>query len=129
MSDENAGELVVVAGEITEITGSQLYVDDGNGEIPVYLHASSNIDKKDFKVKQLVKVTGILEQTEKGWRISPRAQSDMVVTGVAEEALKAVAGEKIMNQDSSKKYWVTGGIGVLLLGGALIFTFYKRSAL
>jgi hypothetical protein len=126
MGEENTGELVFVVGEITEITGSQLYVDDGRGEIPVYLHASAKIDKKDYKVKQMVKVTGILEQTEKGWRISPRSQTDIVVTGVANEAPKGVAGEKIQEPNFSKKYWITGGIGTVLLGGAMFFKLRKQ---
>jgi hypothetical protein len=122
MSEENAGELVVVAGEITEITGNRVYVDDGRGEIAVYLHASAKIDKKDFKVKQMVKVIGILEQTEKGWRISPRSQADISVTGVADEAPQAVAGEKIATTVGSYNYWVVGGFGV----GAVVFILLVR---
>ncbi len=127
LGDENAGELVFVQGEITEITGNHLYVDDGDGEIPVYLHTSAKIDKKDFKMQQLVRVTGILEQIDKGWRISPRTQSDIRVTGVAKDPQQAVAGEKI-STGPKHRYFSTAIIGGAALAVGAIALNRKRIA-
>ncbi len=126
MFEENTGALVVVQGEITEITGSQMYVDDGKGEIAVYVRESTKINKKDFKVGQIVKVFGILEQSEKGWRLSPRTPEDMQVVGTVSDAPKAVAGEKI-ESSGSKKYAIVGVLGGAALVTVAFFKFRKRS--
>lgn len=78
VSEEMAGRLVTVTGEITDKKSSTVYLDDGQDEILVYIKQTTGISTKNLTVGQNLAVTGILSKTKTGSRLMPRYQSDMV---------------------------------------------------
>ncbi|HRY36699.1 MAG TPA: lamin tail domain-containing protein, partial [Candidatus Magasanikbacteria bacterium] len=80
LNEENLGALVKLSGEITSIKSNYFYLDDGNDEIVVYLKKNTGIDKKNFKVGDMIEVVGILEVGKAGWQVWPRGQTDITKT-------------------------------------------------
>lgn len=71
------GSLVRVSGQITKQSGNTFYIDDGSGEIKIYIQKSTNIDKPDWEKGDWVTITGIVGQTSTGYRVMPRYQKDL----------------------------------------------------
>ncbi|MFH1564486.1 MAG: lamin tail domain-containing protein [bacterium] len=121
---EIEGGFVLVEGEIVEITGSSIFIDDGSGEVKIYLKESSGVKKSDLKEGDVVSVAGIVSQTSSGFRLLPRSQDDIKkvdVLGVefAEGAVGENSSEIIIEpRNSDWLKYVTAGLGavVLILG-------------
>lgn len=135
VGEQYEGWLTKVHGEITEIKTSYMYVDDGTEEVKVYFKRNAGINRKLFQVGDLVTVTGIISQTKTGYRLLPRAQEDIIKTGVAKIAVEyKTAAEKEQAEDIAEKYLTAtaGGITSILLGlfargrGAAARTVAKR---
>jgi len=113
------GALVSVHGEVTEIKGSYMFVDDGTEEIKVYFKRGAGIVKNIYKLGDLVSVIGILQQTKSGFQLLPRDKADIVKTGVVEGAV--VLKENIEKEDEkevAEKYLTAtaGGLTSILIG-------------
>lgn len=132
------GWLIEIHGEITEIKGSYMFVDDGTEEVKVYFKQGAKINRKLLQVGDLVSITGLVNQTKTGYQILPRAQTDIVKTGMAEDAIIQL---ETMEQDESKevaeKYLTAtaGGLTSILFGlfaksrGAATGRVFKRVGL
>ncbi|MFY0581303.1 DNA-binding protein [Cystobacter fuscus] len=62
--------------------GYELYVDDGSGEVQVYIHGSAGFDPATLNaltVGQTLQVTGFSSQYEDTLEVAPRQPSDLVV--------------------------------------------------
>lgn len=70
------GHLVQVVGDIVETKNNQLYLDDGQGEVLVYLKESSNISSSIATLGDQMAITGIISQTKNGYRLLPRGAYD-----------------------------------------------------
>ena len=126
INEDNAGALVAVEGEITEVKSTFMYVDDGAGEIKVYFKKNTEIDKKLLKEGGRVKVTGVLEKTSGEWQLWPRGTDD--IEPVAGEVL----GEKIIEPavvasqpNTVNKYLIATSIGL----AGLLMAFLARGGL
>ncbi len=93
ISEENIGQLIVIAGEITDKKSASLYVDDGSDETFVYIKQSTGISTKSLAAGQKVSVTGVLSKTKTGLRLLPRYQEDIVLTDSAGALEPQVLGE------------------------------------
>lgn len=112
-----SGALVQTEGEITEIKSNFMYLDNGAGEVVVYLKQGAKIDKQAFKEGENVRVVGILEQTKTGWQIWPRSGEDIESLGLSADLLKKQ--EAINKNSGTKSKYLTataGGVGSLILG-------------
>ena len=88
------GYLVKIKGEITETSGNTFYVtDETNEEIKIYIKESTNIKKPKMKEGDQVEITGIVSQTESGYRILPRFQDDILINSKV----------KMQNEKQNKK--------------------------
>ncbi|MDD5290261.1 MAG: lamin tail domain-containing protein [Patescibacteria group bacterium] len=116
VGEEYEGSLVTVVGDITEIKGSYLWLDDGSGEARAYLKKTTNIDlnKLDLKVGDHLTLTGIVSETTAGYRILPRYESDFRVGKTLGTATKREA-------KSRWPYYVFPALlaVVLVIGGIL----------
>ncbi len=113
------GALVSVHGEVTDIKGSYMFVDDGTEEIKVYFKRGAGIVKNIYKLGDLVFVVGILEQTKSGYQLLPRDKGDIVKTGIVEDVV--VLRESIEKEDEkevAEKYLTAtaGGLTSILIG-------------
>jgi len=129
------GYLLTVHGEITERKGSYMYVDDGTEEVKVYFKRGTGINKKIYKVGDLVEVTGLVYQSRSEFRLLPRSVEDITKTGVAENYVMLMENtEEEGKKEVAEKYLTAtaGGLTSILVGlfakarGSFALTFLKR---
>lgn len=83
VSESLEGFLVVVIGRVSETSGDTFYVDDGSGEVKIFIKDSTGIEKPKMKKGDLVTIIGVVSQTTSGYRILPRFQEDVRLGAVA----------------------------------------------
>ncbi|MBT3538939.1 hypothetical protein HN481_02320, partial [Candidatus Parcubacteria bacterium] len=113
------GWLIQVNGEITELKGSYMYIDDGTEEVKVYFKRGTGIKKDILQEGDIVSVTGLVHQTKSGYQLLPRSQKDIVKTGVAETFVTKVEEEKKDSAaDLAEKYLTAtaGGLTAIFVG-------------
>jgi hypothetical protein len=85
VNESTEGSLVRVVGTITQAPVSDLpfgfvfLVDDGSGELTIFVTTQPNIDLSGLAVGQIVSVTGFSSQFDTHYEINPRFQSDIAV--------------------------------------------------
>lgn len=79
ISEETEGYLVSLKGEVIEVRWPYVFVDDGSGEVRVYIKKSTGIEKRKLYAGDELSVTGIVSQTAAGYRVLPRYESDIVL--------------------------------------------------
>lgn len=113
------GALIKINGEITELKGSYMYVDDGTEEVKVYFKRGAGIQKEVLQEGDVVSVVGLVHQTKSGYQLLPRTQYDIVKTGVAESFVRTIEKEDEADaQDLAEKYLTAtaGGLTALFVG-------------
>ncbi len=129
------GVFVLTGGEVTEVKGSYMYIDDGTDELKVYFKKGADINKSDIKIGDIVQVKGFVSQTKSGHQLLPREQGDIKKVGVVEEVLKQEEEkEKEDQKDVAEKYLTAtaGGLTSIVVGliaktrGALATNLLKR---
>lgn len=87
VSEATEGLLVQVVGTITQAPTSDLpygykfFVDDGSGELQIFVNVQTGIDLSGLAAGQLVSVTGFSSQFDTHYEIDPREPADVVVAG------------------------------------------------
>ncbi len=76
--EENLGSLIKITGEITSLKTNYFYLDDGSDEIVVYFKKNTGIEKKEYKIGDVVEVLGIVEAGKTGFQVWPRSSLDIV---------------------------------------------------
>lgn len=127
ITDETIGTLVSIRGEIIEKNGRGFHVDDGTGEVRVYIKNTVAVDRKALQVGHDVHVVGTIVRGSGGLQVLPRLQSDVVVVAQEDAGLdsielpsstqiihKAVDGDE---HSLPKKSVVGAGAAVLALLG------------
>ena len=71
------GMLVTVSGQVAKTSGSTFYLDDGSGEVKIYIIKSTEIKKPEMSKDDWFTITGIVSETSSGYRILPRYQDDV----------------------------------------------------
>jgi hypothetical protein len=85
VNESTEGLLVQVVGTVTQPVqddtpyGYKLFVDDGSGEITIFINTQTGIDVSGFAVGQTVSVTGFSGQFDTHYEIDPRFPADIVV--------------------------------------------------
>ncbi|RKG77148.1 DNA-binding protein [Corallococcus exercitus] len=86
------GQLIRASGAITQAFqddspyGYKLYIDDGTGEVQVFVHVSAGFDKAALQaltVGQRIAVVGLAAQYETTYEVAPRMPSDLVLQTTA----------------------------------------------
>ena len=85
VNEATEGRLVVVEGAITQAVSSdlpygyKLYVNDGSGEIQIFVSASTGLDLSGLTLGQHVRVIGFSAQFVTTYEVQPRVQADITV--------------------------------------------------
>jgi DNA/RNA endonuclease YhcR with UshA esterase domain len=85
VGESTEGLLVSVKATIVEAPTSDLpygykfFVDDGSGELQIFVNVETGIDVTTLVSGQRVTVTGFSSQFEDHYEIDPRSPSDVVV--------------------------------------------------
>lgn len=83
VNEDSEGLLVTVHGVITQAVSSdlpygyKLYINDGSGEIQIFVAASAGLDLSGLAVGQRVCITGFSAQFDTTYEVQPRFQSDL----------------------------------------------------
>ncbi|MCU0679497.1 MAG: lamin tail domain-containing protein [Planctomycetes bacterium] len=137
ISEEAAGQLVAIAGEITDRKSSTVYFDDGTGEIIIYIKAATGIALSNLKEGRRASITGLVGRTSSGVRVMPRSGEDIVYEEEAAEGeTRQVLGEVAASDEweigvRDKKFelfkylLIVAGAVILVLGG-LLFRMRRR---
>lgn len=105
------GQLVSVEGEITELSGSRLAVDDGTGEVAIYIKATTGFKRPSFHSGDRIRVTGIASIGTSGLRVLPRVRDDLQLLAAA---LAAESKNIEVSAPSRPPVW---GYGLVVLTG------------
>ncbi len=119
------GSLVTIKGQIIEIKGRYIYLDDGSDEAKIYLKES--INNKDLNIKDAdrLAVTGIVSQTSGGYRLLPRYVSDIIVETASSSAVSTTASDPLKNNSPLNQYLTVIIIFLVAIIGIIGFKFYK----
>ena len=85
VNEATEGRLVVVEGAITQAVSNDLpygykfYVNDGSGEIQIFVSASTGIDLSGLTLGQHVRVIGFSAQFDTTYEVQPRVQADITI--------------------------------------------------
>lgn len=74
------GKLVFVNAIVSATSGNTFYLNDGSGEIKVYIKDSTEINKPKMRTGYYALVQGIVSQYNDEYRVLPRYQSDIFVS-------------------------------------------------
>jgi DNA/RNA endonuclease YhcR with UshA esterase domain len=86
VKEDVEGQLVQVSGNVTKTFqddspyGYKLYIDDGSGEVQVFVHVSAGFDKAALQAltaNQRITVVGLAAQYETTYEVAPRQPSDL----------------------------------------------------
>ena len=90
------GSLVKIEGQVSRSAGNVFYVDDGSGEIKIYIRSATGIKKPKTSKGTWVAIAGIVSETSTGYRILPRFQEDVLVGKVAGSNILPQAGNSLI---------------------------------
>lgn len=79
VDSDAVGTLVTVTGDITALSGGRFTLDDGSGEVSVYIKTTTGFKKPALHAGDKVTVTGIVSMTSGGIRLLPRIVDDIRV--------------------------------------------------
>jgi len=85
IGETTEGLLVGVAGTITQPVfsdlpyGYKVFIDDGSGEIQIFVNTNTGIDTSSLQPGQKIRVIGFSSQFDVEYEIAPRQPSDLVV--------------------------------------------------
>jgi uncharacterized protein YdeI (BOF family) len=131
LDDALINSLLSVEGEVTEKQASAWWLDDGSGEIKVYLKRNSGIARDKFKVGERLRVTGVLDKQNGKLRLLPRYPSDVRLLGEVKGAQSqsgaiAAGTEKAGDKDEATFGWQAYLIAMLsALSLALLINWWR----
>jgi hypothetical protein len=79
------GRLIAVRGKVARDAiddppwGWKVYVNDGSGQLPVFIAAATGIDIKVFRTGQPLRVVGFSGRYEQHTELLPRQQADLEI--------------------------------------------------
>ncbi len=85
VNEASEGKLVRVTARITQPPASDLpygykfFVDDGSGELTIFVNVQTNIDLSRLTAGRIVTVTGFSSQFDTHYEIDPRFQADIAL--------------------------------------------------
>ena len=85
VNEASEGRLVTIRGTVSQAVSSDLpygykfYVNDGSGEIQVFVSTSSNLDLSQMSLGTAVSITGFSGQFDTTYEVQPRIQRDLRV--------------------------------------------------
>jgi len=85
IGEESEGWLVVITGTVAGLPSNPFTLDDGSGEVPVYVDADTGISLGGIHNGDRLRVVGFSSQydtvgpCDTGWQVMPRMQSDLTL--------------------------------------------------
>ena len=119
--EDNEGALIKITGQLTDIKGSYLWLDDGTEEIKVYIKQNTNINKDGLVIGDNLEVTGIVSQYGEEYRILPRYPEDLKVVGkVLGVETDDIPKGAIADSGNILKYFLAAAVAAILVLATLV---------
>lgn len=77
------GLLVMAEGKVSRIKNEVFYLDDGSGQVKIYIKPQTGIEKPEIKIGDWMVIAGQVSQTSSGYRILPRFKQDIKLSRVS----------------------------------------------
>ena len=87
------GYLIMAEGKVSQVKKDVFYLDDGSGEIKIYIKPHTEIEKPKIKIGDWMVITGQVSQTSTGYRILPRFQGDIKLSRVSGISIAKAASD------------------------------------
>ncbi len=113
------GCLVSATGEVTEKSGSNLYLGDDDGELRVYFKSTLAFPKPKIKIGDQIETVGIVSQTKTGFRLLPRYETDLKIKTQTEAEKLSAAETPTKTDDKNINLYLgaaSGLLGLTLVG-------------
>lgn len=131
LDEDSVGALVQVQGEVTEVKGTNIYLDDGSNEIKVYFKSGAGIDSKMFKLGEMWQATGLVALDKDGVQLLPRVADDLEKIS---EATSTMSVDDNSTNSTTQTYLTAtaGGLTSILLSllakarGKVAFSLIKK---
>ncbi len=123
------GYLMTVEGRVSQIKSDVFFLDDGSGEIKIYLKPQARIKRPEIEIGDWMVITGQVSQTSAGYRILPRFQGDLRlsrVTGAAQAANISTIQENVENNKEENKSGNFIFYGIIMIVGILILVDWMK---
>ncbi len=111
------GLLVIVEGKVSRIKNEVFYLDDGSGQVKIYIKPQTGIEKLEIKIGDWMVITGQASRTSSGYRILPRFQQDIKlsrVSGASVAKASSLSSEGKNNDGGNSNSNNSGGKSSLL---------------
>ena len=120
------GLLITIEGKISKIKEGIFFVDDGSGEVKIYIKPQTKIQIGEIQIGDWVVITGQVSRTSLGYRILPRFQNDIkksLVSGTANitEASSGLDDKSIFKSNENSENKKSPLFALLAMVGTLIF--------
>lgn len=133
INEDRLGAFIQVEGEVIEVKAANIYLDDGQDELLVYIKSATGINQRAFSEGDRLKVRGILSATRSGLRLLPRQPDDIELLNRPENAVTVLGADSsqdwaLESQSSRFSAYLTIGLifGILVL---VIAVFKKNKQL
>ncbi|MBU4099702.1 lamin tail domain-containing protein, partial [Patescibacteria group bacterium] len=83
VNESAEGLLAIVEGKVSQIKNEVFYLDDGSGQVKIYIKPQTGIEKPEIKIGDWMVITGQASQTSSGYRILPRFSQDIKLSRVS----------------------------------------------
>ena len=115
INESTEGYLAMIEGKVSQIKEDVFFLDDGSGEIKVYIKPQANIKKPEIKIGDWMVVVGQVSQTSAGYRILPRFQGDIKLSRVsgAVRTSDIFDNQKSLEENKKDNLLLYGIIGIL----------------
>ncbi len=120
------GCLITVEGKVARTKNDVFYLDDGSGEVKIYIKPQTGIIKPKIEKGDWMVITGQVSQTSSGYRILPRFQGDVKlsrVTGAAQAADISTVQENIEEENNRGDFIF---YGIMIIVSFLILVDWRR---
>ncbi|MFH1173245.1 MAG: lamin tail domain-containing protein, partial [bacterium] len=125
INESTEGYLATVQGEITKISGDNVYLDDGTEEVKVYIKTETGIDKTQLTEGQTAKITGLVSQTSSGYRLLPRYPTDIEL--ILSEPTTATVKESNLPHRPLIKYLLATAVALAIIIAGLLLKSKKAA--
>ncbi len=137
-ANARTGRVIKINGQITEKRGNKLFLDDGSGEILIYIKSNVDIDMNIIAVNDQVAVEGIVSLIKDKKIILPRSKKDIKILSSQSEiessgevlGASVTANEWVLAQNSLNRekyiYLIMIGVAIIIGGGYFLFLWLKR---
>ena len=115
INESTEGYLAMIEGKVSQIKEDVFFLDDGSGEIKIYIKPQTNIKKPEIKIGDWMVIVGQVSQTSSGYRILPRFQGDIKLSQVSgiTEASQVFSDQRVLEENKNNNFLLYGIISII----------------